>query len=128
MIIWIAIFGALGVVSRYLMSKWANGLFVIGQQTVVFPVGTLIVNVLGSFIMGFLFSFFLYKWDIGEPFKTAILVGFLGGFTTFSSFSIELVRMIDSQQWLMALSYVLLSVLLCVIFCFFGFWLARVLA
>jgi len=128
MIVWVAIFGALGAVCRYLMSQSVNISVYGNVKNVVFPVGTLSVNVIGSLLMGFLFSFFMLKLDIDEGIKTGIMVGFLGGFTTFSSFSLEVVRLLENNQWLVALSYVLLSVVLSISMCFIGIWLGRLLA
>jgi len=126
MIFWIACFGAAGVVSRYLVSKAANSYFKVGEaQGLALPIGTMSVNIIGSFLMGFLLTIFVFKMNVGDPFKSAVLVGFLGGFTTFSSFSLEIVKMVEGQQWMLALSYIFLSVIFCVIMCLLGVWLGK---
>lgn len=124
MIWWIAILGGLGAASRYSVSKLVSNSYAYAG----FPVGTLFVNVLGSLLMGFLVSLFLYRLAVDDVVKNAILVGFLGGFTTFSSFSIEVVKMLQNQNWLQAVIYMLASVLLCVLMCILGLWLGRQLA
>ena len=91
-----------------------------------FPYGTLIVNVSGSFVMGCLFVLLLERASsLGCELRALLLVGFLGGYTTFSSFSIETVSLIESGEWIHAGLNALLSVVLCVAFAWLGVLLGR---
>ena len=102
-IIYIAIGGSVGAVSRYLISKGINIL-----SAGIFPYGTLAVNIAGAFLIGFLFSFFN---DIVIPvhYKSMITVGFLGAFTTFSTYSLESVNLFMSGEYKIAALNILLN-------------------
>ena len=116
---WVALGGALGACSRFWMSSWLNQL-----NTSHFPLGTFGVNVLGSFLFGVLSIVIFSAADLREPMRLLILVGFLGAFTTFSTFSFETVRLLEEGQMAMAGINVLVSCVLC----FAGVWLGVVLA
>jgi len=79
-----------------------------------FPFGTLTINVLGSFLMGLLAIVLVEHLDLDAVWRTTILVGFLGGFTTFSSFSLETLHLFLTDETFKALLYMGLSVVLCV--------------
>ena len=103
--------------------------FIISQLTMkffpsFFPLGTLIVNLTGSFIIGFLGALFLNN-HLSLTAKLFLMTGFLGGFTTFSSFSMEVLQLIQMQKFGSALLYVLVSNLLGFGLCFVGFSLAQ---
>ena len=99
----------LGGVFRFWIS---NSIYwILGRQ---FPYGTLVVNVSGCFLMGLLFIILLERFDgIGPQLRSFLLVGFLGGYTTFSSFSIETLNLFENGAWLAAAMNILLSVILC---------------
>lgn len=103
-LLFIALGGALGSALRYLVSGWAQRL---GGGT--FPLGTLAVNVAGCFAIGFLNYLFLGPFLVREPYRLAIVVGVLGGFTTFSAFGWETLSMAQEGAWLQATANVLLS-------------------
>ena len=105
----IAAGGALGSVLRFWMSTWVYN--VVGRS---FPYGTLAVNVLGCLVMGFLFVLFLERLSDNTVLRAGVLIGVLGGFTTFSSFSIETLGLIDEGAWLKAMANMLASLGLCV--------------
>jgi CrcB protein len=119
--IWVAIGSALGGVARY----WCSGVAarLIGET---FPWGTLIVNVLGSFIIGFFAT--LTGPDgrmfVGSSARTFVMIGLCGGYTTFSSFSIQTLELVHDGQWLQAGGNILASVALCLI----AVWLGHILA
>lgn len=92
--------GAIGSALRYVTMSWVSRLAGSG-----FPWGTLAVNVLGSFIMGALVEAAALRWDMSETTRVLIFVGLLGGFTTFSSFSLDLVTLVERQQGAAALLY-----------------------
>ncbi len=108
-IMMIGIGGALGSMLRFLMSS-AMGAW-LGRD---FPFGTLTINVLGSFLMGLLAVVLVERFNLDVVWRSAILVGFLGGFTTFSSFSLETLQLLLAEETSKALLYMGLSVILCV--------------
>lgn len=119
-IAFIAIGGAVGAVMRFWMSSGVHALF--GRD---FPYGTLSVNVTGSLLIGILYVFFYERMDISVELRAAILIGVLGAFTTFSTFSIETLNLVEAGEPLKALLNVLLSVSLCLAACWFGMVVAR---
>lgn len=112
--------GAVGALARFWVSGGVYAL--LGKS---FPWGTLVVNVLGSFAMGFLFVVFLERLAAAPEWRAAVLVGFLGAFTTFSSFSIETLALMEQGYLGRALANVLVSVVVCVLACWLGAVLAR---
>lgn len=97
--------GAVGAVGRYLLSAQIMRLTGLG-----FPFGTLGVNVLGGVLMGLLVSLFALHWNAGQEVRLFLTVGLLGGFTTFSTFSMETILLFERGQWIAAGLYVLASV------------------
>lgn len=112
--------GAAGAVARFLFSTGIYRLF--GRD---FPWGTLSVNVLGSFAMGLLFVLLLERSLMAGELRAAILVGFLGAFTTFSTFSLETLALVEQGEALRALLNIAASVLLCLLACWAGLIAAR---
>ncbi len=110
-----------GGVLRFLTSKGLA--YVLGQD---FPYGTLAVNVIGSFMIGFLFVLFLDRLHgIENYLRPLVLTGFLGGFTTFSSFSIETLTLFENVSYGSALLNITLNLTLCLLFVWFGVLLGR---
>ena len=104
----------IGGVSRYWFS---NGVYwVLGRK---FPYGTLFVNITGCFLMGVLFTLFLER-ATNPVLRSLLLIGFLGGYTTFSAFSIETVNLIESGDWLNAMLNILFNVIACIILTWLG--------
>lgn len=104
--------GALGSAARFAMSVWIAGK--VGEE---FPWGTFAVNVIGSFVIGFVAG--LTGPDgplmVPEVARVFVMVGVLGGFTTFSSFSLQTIMLLQDGQWLWAAGNILLSVFLCLL-------------
>ncbi len=115
----IAVGGSLGAVSRYWVSSTAYQW--LGQA---FPYGTLTVNLLGSVVMGFLSVILIYRFHVSEAVRIGVLAGFLGSFTTFSTFAMDTLHLTGNGALLKAMSYIVLSVLCCV----FGAWAGLVTA
>ena len=119
-IISIAIGGAAGSLCRYGMS---NGIYLLLGRS--FPYGTLAVNILGSFVMGSVYILMIERASISEELRAGITIGLLGAFTTFSTFSIETINLIESGEILKAGLNILFSVTLCVVGCWLGMNLSR---
>jgi fluoride exporter len=104
-------FGAgIGGIFRYWISNAIH--WFLGHQ---FPYGTLIVNVSGCFLMGLLFVLIMERFNgIGPQLRSLLLIGLLGGYTTFSSFSIETINLFENGEWLRATLNILLSMILCI--------------
>lgn len=102
----VAVGGALGASARYLIniSPLSN---VFGK----FPFHTFFVNVLGSFLIGFFLILFTDKWTVNENWRFAVMIGFLGAFTTFSTYEFEVWQLFKENQYIIAFAYVFLSVL-----------------
>jgi len=116
----VAIGGALGSVLRYWASTGVYGLFGRG-----FPYGTLVVNVTGCFAMGILFVLLVERMSDNTVLRAGILIGVLGGYTTFSSFSIETFNLIEQGAVLKAAANMATSLLVCLGATWLGVILAR---
>jgi CrcB protein len=101
--------GALGSVARYLVGVGSGKLF--GTD---FPWGTLIINVTGSFLIGSFVGLFAAKWDLSQAMRIFLTVGICGGFTTFSTFSLDSYYLIERGQTLASFAYIMASVALSV--------------
>lgn len=99
--------GAIGAVARYLLATQVGHWLGTG-----FPWGTFAVNVIGCAIMGVLTELFALAWSPSPELRALLTVGILGGFTTFSAFSLDTILLMERQVWAAALLYVLGSVLL----------------
>jgi CrcB protein len=117
---YIGIFGGLGCMARFLASGWTHQLF--GRSL---PYGTLLVNVVGSFLLGLLMTFGLRGTLFSPELRIGMTVGFLGGFTTFSTFSYETIRLLEEGSLWQAGANVTLNLLVCLIFSLLGMLLAR---
>lgn len=104
-------FGAgVGGLCRYWVSQTIYSL--LGRQ---FPYGTLVVNVSGCFLMGILFILLFERINsIGPELRSLLLIGLLGGYTTFSSFSVETINLVENGAWLSAILNILLNMTLCI--------------
>ena len=116
----IALGGALGAVLRYAVTNGVHAL--IGRG---FPYGTLTVNVLGSLLMGAMYIIFIERVSNNLGLRVMIITGFLGAFTTFSTFSIETFNLLEEGEALKALLNILISVTLCLFAAWVGVIIGR---
>jgi CrcB protein len=117
--------GAIGAAMRYHLSRLAAHWFSNGLLA-GWPAATLLVNVSGSFAMGMLAGW-MHRHGPSEPWRLLLGVGVLGGFTTFSAFSLEAIELLQSARWLAALCYIGLSVILSLAGLLAGLTLVRAL-
>ena len=108
--------GALGAMLRYAFSVW------ISSDT--FPYATLAVNILGSFLFGFLFLF-IQQLVQADWWRHFVLVGFLGSLTTFSSFSYQTIDLFNSGRLFSGILNIFISLVSCLVFTSFGIWLSK---
>jgi CrcB protein len=118
----IAFFGALGCLTRYFLSGW-----VFRAVGGVFPSGTFAVNIVGAFCIGFLMELSMRSTLIPPQLRIGLTIGFLGGLTTFSTFSYETFRMLEDGEIFIASVNVLISVLVCLICTWLGILAAKAL-
>jgi CrcB protein len=120
LILAIAVGGAPGAVARYKAGYWLAQ--VLGHG---FPWGTLAVNIIGSFLMGLLVEGAAVRWHLDGNLKALLMTGLLGGFTTFSTFSLDVVTLLQRDQILLAGVYLLGSVIVSILALFLGILLIR---
>ncbi len=116
----VALGGALGSMARYALSTW---IFQVSSHK--FPYATLTVNVLGSFVMGILFVVIVERAALPLEMRSLLMIGFIGAFTTFSTFSLDALGLWQNGHLFMALIYTLATVILCLIAISSAIWLTR---
>ena len=119
-IVYLGIFGGLGCVARYMISGWVYNLA--GRSL---PYGTLAVNVIGSLLLGVIMEGSLRSTLLSPELRIGLTVGFMGGFTTFSTFSYETVRLLEEGSLVAAGANILLNVTVCIAAAVVGIYLAR---
>ena len=121
-IIAIAVGGALGALSRFWATNLANLLF--GSD---FPYGIMIVNIAGSFAIGIVFILLVERSLLPTFLGTGLMVGFLGAFTTFSTFSLQALGLLESGRFFAASVYIAGSVIICIMAAALGMLIARMI-
>ncbi|HWM66234.1 MAG TPA: fluoride efflux transporter CrcB [Steroidobacteraceae bacterium] len=122
MILLVAIGGAFGSIARYLMASSIQT--ATGWQ---FPIGTVLVNILGCFLIGILYIVLVSRPDPRHDLRALLMVGVMGGFTTFSSFSLETVTLVMNGNYTGATLNVVLSVAACLVGTVLGISLGRII-
>lgn len=119
-LLYVGFFGLLGVFSRYfighLFRKYCNSLI---------PFDTFFINIVGSFLIGFIFILGTEKNHISHELRIGIMVGFLGGFTTFSSYCLEAVKLFENLKYIQGFLYISLSPIIGTCAAILGIFLAR---
>jgi fluoride exporter len=118
----IGLAGFIGTLSRY----WMSGV-VAKRYGETFPMGTLVVNLLGCFLVGLLFYLLEERFLVNQTVRTAILIGFLGGFTTFSSFGLQTFTLVQDGEFALAVLNLTASNLVGLLLVWAGYTLARVI-
>ena len=118
----IAFGGALGTLSRYWLTVSIERFNGTG-----FPLGTFMVNLLGSFLIGLLYIILAEKLSVADQWRPVIITGFLGAMTTFSTFSLDALLLFQQGHYNTALFYVLSSVMICIFAAYVGMQIARIL-
>lgn len=122
-VLWVMLGGAIGSGLRYLMAgAW------LGESSEKFPVGTLVVNLIGCFFIGVAATLLTNGPDVRPELRLALIVGVLGGFTTFSSYGYETLHLIKEGQWLSAGIYVVSSTVFGLLLAYCGTRVAAALA
>ena len=116
----VAIGGAIGAVARQQYNQLIMRIF--GGE---FPIGTIFVNILGSFIMGLLFELFASKITLSDEWRSLIFTGVLASFTTFSSFALDVALLSERNEYYYALCYIGMSVVLSIGALFVVLWVIR---
>jgi CrcB protein len=126
-VVLIALGGAIGAVLRFFSFEFFTK-FLRASNFAHFPVATLFVNVLGSMLAGVLYYFVIRNFsEFDVRLRHFLMTGILGGFTTFSAFSLDFFRLFNAGQISSALIYALSSVFLSILAIFFGFYLMKVI-
>ncbi|GAB4518662.1 MAG: fluoride efflux transporter CrcB [Anaerolineae bacterium] len=123
-LLWIGFGGFLGANARYLLSAWVTAR-VVTLFGLSIPYGTLLVNVLGSFLLALFGAWLMARATVPDSVRLFVATGFFGAFTTFSTYANEAITLGRSGAWTQAVSYVLLTNGLCLLGVLAGLWIAR---
>lgn len=118
-ILLVAIGGGAGSALRFLISYALNR-----YSQMSFPWSTFLVNIIGCFLLGILLGYF-EKNSTHSDYRWLLVTGFCGGFTTFSAFALENLKLFQSGQWLISMMYIFISILLGIMMLGFGTWLMK---
>ncbi|RYY76577.1 MAG: fluoride efflux transporter CrcB [Gammaproteobacteria bacterium] len=116
----IAIGGALGSMLRFASVSYLTPLF-----NFKFPIGTFIVNIIGSLLIGVLYVLLVEKNNLSPLYRLFFITGLLGGYTTFSAFSLEMLQLWQSGHVVNSMAYAIGSVILGLLAAFFGMWITQ---
>ena len=122
-ILWVALGGAMGAAARYSVNVWSGR-----TLGTAFPWHTLTVNVLGCFVMGLMVEVMALKLNVGNDARAFLTTGVLGGFTTFSAFSLDFALLVERKAYGLAGAYAASSMTLSLAAVFAGLYLVRALA
>lgn len=120
-VLWVGIGGGVGSLLR-----WGVGILIAKKYHHPFPLATFLINISGAFIIAYLSVYFLVDWQnrYGNVLNAAVITGLLGGYTTFSSMQLDAANLINQKQAILAISYLMLSILSGLFAAAMGAWLA----
>jgi CrcB protein len=121
--LWIALGGALGAALRHFLN-----IAIARVAGFDFPWHTMLINISGSLVMGMLISFMALRWNVSSELRAFLTTGVLGGYTTFSAFSLDFAVLVERKTYVLAGAYVAGSVVLSLMAVFVGMAIARTLA
>jgi CrcB protein len=121
----IGIGGFIGAISRFLISSYINNNYKLLFFNI--PVGTLVVNLIGSFLIGILMSYFSQNNTISDNFKLVLITGFLGALTTYSTFAYETFLFLENKNYFLALINILLNNIGTILMVYFGHLLFKII-
>ncbi len=119
-VLWVGLGGFLGANLRYLLGR-----AIVERYGAAFPWGTLAINLTGAFLIGVIAEWLLLREDVPASWRLFLVIGVLGGYTTFSSFALEIVALMRDDKLLRAMTYLLVTNVAGIALCFFGVALAR---
>jgi CrcB protein len=122
-ILWVALGGAMGAAARYSVNVWSGR-----TLGTAFPWHTLAVNIIGCFAMGLMVELMALKFNVGNETRAFLTTGVLGGFTTFSAFSLDFALLVERKSYGLAGAYAAGSMILSLAAVFAGLYLVRALA
>lgn len=118
--LWVGVGGFAGANVRYVLGAWIGNRLGVG-----FPYGTFLINVTGSLLIGVILTLLTEQLIVDPLWRRLLVIGFLGGYTTFSSYSYEALALVEQGNWSRALSYILGTNILSLLACYMGIIMAR---
>jgi CrcB protein len=119
-LLWVGLGGFLGANARYLLGR-----AFVERYGAAFPWGTLAINLTGAFLIGVIAEWLLLRQEAPESWRLFLVVGVLGGYTTFSSYALEIVTLMRDDKLLRAMAYLLASNVAGIVLCFLGMTLVK---
>ncbi|MGI8643603.1 MAG: fluoride efflux transporter CrcB [Thermomicrobiales bacterium] len=121
--LWVGLGGFAGANARYILGRW-----MISRFGDAFPYGTMLINITGSLLIGFVLALLVGKASLADPaWRLLLIAGVLGGYTTFSAFAAESVRLIEDGRLAAAISYIVGTNVLAILACIVGLGIGRAL-
>ncbi|MFK7732130.1 MAG: fluoride efflux transporter CrcB [Pseudomonadales bacterium] len=124
-VLWVAIGGALGAVARFLLASELQTR--IDHQLLGVPASTLVVNIVGSTLIGVAYVLIAEKSTLNPQLQPLLMMGFLAAFTTFSTFSLDSVHLLEAGHYALAIGYIIASVVVCIGTCFVAMQVTRMI-
>lgn len=124
-LLWVAFGGALGAVARYLLASELQAR--IDHQVLGIPASTLLVNLIGSTLIGVIYVLIIEKGSVNAQLQPVLMMGFLAAFTTFSTFSLDSVHLLEAGHYALAIGYIIASVVVCTGLCFLAIQATRLI-
>ncbi|MEM8498620.1 MAG: fluoride efflux transporter CrcB [Pseudomonadota bacterium] len=124
-VLWVAIGGALGAVARFLLANDIQAR--IEHQVFGVPASTLMVNIIGSTVIGVFYVLVVEKGSFNPQLQSLMMIGFLAAFTTFSTFSLDSIHLLQAGHYALAIGYIIVSVVVCIGMCMLAMQITRLI-